>query len=312
MQKITINQFKKDMQNISKTALRQFYKNTGADINKIKRVYENCGRFTYNQVLKDCEVEYQETFFILAYGKENEYREENSLYLYDNFLNSPKKLKDVVYSKDVFDNFWRKIDAEDFRKKEDKKYYVIVLDKKAINQVKDENCYIKINKNERVKVLEVNYALRYNNNNKYVYRYDVLDYIKGEKKIFENFETESDDRYLVLDKSGYNRYLYIEELKNKLRVYKNKKALERFKKIDISKDIENLKAFKNNLKNKLIEELKKIDNFNYDNLDVYYDLVNKIKWRIYYIDGYLEKLSNDKINNDKLHYEKVSSLLKEF
>ena len=131
MQKITINQFKKDMQNISKTSLRQFYKNTGADINKIKRVYENCGRFTHNQILKDCEMEHQETFFILAYGKEKEYREENSLYLYDWFLISPKRIKNVVYSEDVFDNFWRKIDAEDFRKKENKKYYVVVLDKKS-------------------------------------------------------------------------------------------------------------------------------------------------------------------------------------
>lgn len=311
MQKITINQFKKDMQNISKTSLRQFYKNTGADINKIKRVYENCGRFTHNQVLKDCEIEYQETFFILAYGKEKEYREENSLYLYDYFLISPKRIKNVVYSEDVFDNFWRKIDAEDFRKKENKKYYVVVLDKKSINQVKDENCYIKINKNERVKVLEVNYTLRYNSDKKYVSSYDVLDYIKGKKRLFGNFSTESDDRYSVLDKSGYNRYLYIEDLKNRLKNYKDKKALVRFKKIDISKDIENLKAFKNNLKNKLFEELKKIDNFNYDNLDVYYDLVNKIKWRLYDIDNYIENLSNDKINDDKLHNKKVSNLLME-
>ena len=214
----------------------------GFDFTKPFDIVSGDGKFTLNSIKKECEyagVDTADTVAILMMEMLKNSCFRKNLYVVNIYRHKFVQFedRDTPYNYNL-DNFYSIGRFEEARKKNTKRWFVIIQRKEYLTEIKKEK---KIDFSERMMREKSKYDFKVKQGNQIFSRYGIEKQIGGKYEISRNLEQ-------YIDKSGYFLYFRQSELKYKAKVLKSQRQAAKAATYDCTAQTEKIKDYINNIK----------------------------------------------------------------
>lgn len=291
--------------NIHKNTLKELSDRFNFDFNKNILIVAGFGKFTHKKLLELGNITEEKKAIILIYSNQSHFKEWRAAGIsVDGF--------DLVkfYGTNAGD-YWRKIDLEDHRKEQDVKYILVVQNYEDLRQRRPQkNIFDDLN--QRIKTItKINRWSDANGNNNYIGDIEYLNEFNGEKEVMKGtFTCHETDITNLIDKSGYLKYLYIRQLKerNKQRIAERKKqeAAEE----DLTQKQAEAEEEAEKINNKIIKMFN-TSNLLYKDVNNIESVIYIYKWLLYDIQNFTERAANKKFDSIEQINRKYAEIMEQ-